>query len=283
MTRDEAILKLQNDIKIRRYGSNTLIRYVYIVSRFLDYIGDNKPINELNENDAIKYLNTLTNERYYKSSSYNNVNSILKFFLEVTLDKDIGYRRMPNAKVEIRKKAVPEKWIILYIIYHAPNIKHKCWFSLAYGSGLRTYEIARLRVKDIDSINMKINTIGKGNKERITILSKTTLVYLRDYIRPTKIRDKEEYLFPGQKGKHICEASISKAFNNVLEKIGLNEEGITIHSLRRSFASHLLRMGVDLQTVKELMGHNSITTTSCYSQIVYLEKQIKNPLDGEFL
>ena len=280
MKRDEAIVKLENDLKVRRYSLGTINRYSYVVERFLDYIGTKKEIDDLNEKDAINYLEMLTDERHYKASSYNNINAILKFFLETTLEKNIGYKRMPNAKVEVRIKMVPDKETILKIINGTKNLKHKCWYCLAYGSGLRTCEIAKLKMKNIDSKNMKITVIGKGDKERITVLPKMTLDYLKEYVIKNKISGRETYLFKGQESECASEVTISKSFYNVVKRLGLDTR-ITIHSFRRSFATHMLRSGVDIETVKELMGHNSISTTSSYAQVVYKEKQIKNPLDGE--
>lgn len=280
MKRDEAIVKLENDLKVRRYSLGTINRYSYVVERFLDYIGTKKEIDDLNEKDAINYLEMLTDERHYKASSYNNINAILKFFLETTLEKNIGYKRMPNAKVEVRIKMVPDKDTIIKIINGTKNLKHKCWYCLAYGSGLRTCEIAKLKMKNIDSKNMKITVIGKGNKERITVLPKMTLDYLKEYVIKNKISGRETYLFKGQESECASEVTISKSFYNVVKRLGLDTR-ITIHSFRRSFATHMLRSGVDIETVKELMGHNSISTTSSYAQVVYKEKQIKNPLDGE--
>ncbi|MBR3117585.1 MAG: tyrosine-type recombinase/integrase, partial [Bacilli bacterium] len=120
----------------------------------------------------------------------------------------------------------------------------------------------------------------KGNKERITVLPVTTLELLKEYVIRENIKGKESYIFEGQGVEHISESSISRSFRDLVKKLGLDSK-ITIHSLRRSFATHLLRMETDIETVKELMGHNSITTTSSYAQVVYAEKKIKNPLDSE--
>ena len=263
MTRNEAIIKLENDLRVRRYSLGTIHRYCYVVNGFLGYMNDEKDIDELNEKDAIKYLEMLTNERHYKSSSYNNINAILKFFLETTLEKNIGYKRMPNAKLEVRIKMVPNKETILHIINNTYNLKHKCWYCLAYGSGLRTCEIAKLKMKNVDSKNMKI-----------------TLNYLKEYVIKNNIRNREAYLFKGQGVEHISESSISRSFRDVVKILGLDKR-ITVHTLRRSFATHLLRGGTSLEVVKELMGHNSITTTMGYVNVVYREKKIKNPLDSE--
>lgn len=282
LTKKELLEKLESNLKIRRYSEQTVKRYLYITDMFLKYEEEkNKDLNQLNEYDAIEFLNYLTVERKYKSSSYNNVNVIVKFFLEVVLERNIGYKRLPNAKLEVKLKYVPTKKEILYLIDNANSIKQKCFISLAYGSGLRVSEIARLEFKSIDSKNMKIKVIGKGKKERLTLLSKKTLEYLIEYVSEYKITKKEKYIFKGKKGEYITESTISRGFKALVKKLKMNEN-ITIHTLRRSFATHLLRMGVDIYIVKELMGHNSITTTSGYAQVLYREKQIKNPLDSEF-
>ena len=131
-----------------------------------------------------------------------------------------------------------------------------------------------------DSRNMKIKVIGKGNKERITVLPQMTLNLLRQYCKEYEVTKYNEYLFGKKWMEHISESSISRSFKDKVRKLGLDDR-ISIHSLRRSFATHMLRMGVSIEEVKELMGHNSITTTSSYMKVVYNEKQIKNPLDSE--
>lgn len=280
LSKNAVLIKLKKDIEIRRYSQTTVKRYTYVVSKFLDYINGSKDIEQLDEYDVIKYLNYLNNEKHYKASTYNNVNAILKFFLEVTLEKNIGYRRLPNAKVGIRLKYIPTKKEIEKIIDAESNLKHKCWYSLAYGSGLRTCEVASLKVKDIKVKGMKILVIGKGNSQRITLLSKKTLELLRLYCKKYGIKRDDTYLFPGQDSDCISECTISRALSQLVSKLGM-EESITMHSLRRSFITHLLRMGVDIKTVSELAGHKSISTTSGYARVVYIDTKIKNPLDSE--
>lgn len=285
-TKNEILEKLEKDLRIRGYSNQSKKRYKYIINSFIEYMYNldcKKEIKEYDENDTIKYLECLKEIRKYKNSSYNNVNSILKFFLEVTLEKEIAYRRLPNRKVEIRKKVIPDRETIIKIINSTKNIKHKCWFMLAYGSGLRVSEIARLKVKNIDSKNMKIIVIGKGNKERITVLPEITLKYLKKHVKQEKIKVKEEYLFKGQKQREfIHEGSISRTLKERVNRLKLEEE-ITMHSLRRSFATHMLRNNVKIEIVKELMGHNSITTTMGYIEYVYKEIKIKNPLEMDSL
>lgn len=111
-----------------------------------------------------------------------------------------------------------QKKEILYLIDNANSIKQKCFISLAYGSGLRVSEIARLEFKSIDSKNMKIKVIGKGKKERLTLLSKKTLEYLIEYVNEYKITKKDKYIFKGQKGEYITESTISRGFKDLVKK-----------------------------------------------------------------
>ncbi len=280
LSKNDALIKLEKDIEMRRYSQATVKRYTYIAGKFLDYMNDSKPIEELDEYDVINYLNYLTKERNYKASTYNNVNAILKFFLVVTLEKNISDRRLPNAKVEFRLKCIPTKAQIERIIADESNLKRKCWYSLAYGSGLRTCEVASLKVKDIRPDNMKVVVIGKGNKERITLLSEKTLKLLRLYCKEYGIKRGDTFLFPGQSKEHISESTISRSLSKIVLELGI-EDKITMHSFRRSFITHLLDMGVDIKTVSELAGHASLSTTGGYARVVRMESKIKNPLDCE--
>lgn len=280
MEEEAVISKLKKDLKIRRYAQSTIFRYVYVVKSFLEFNQGKKYIDNLNEYDVIEYLNYLTNVRNYKSSSYNNINAILKFFLEVTLEKDIGYRRLPNAKVPVLNKKIISQEEIKTLINASIDIRQKCWFALAYGSGLRCGEIARLKVTDIDSKNMKIRVSGKGNKERLTVLPKSTLNWLREYCIVSKTTKYDEYLFVNSHDNFISEAVISKSLKRLVKNLGMDEK-ITMHSLRRGFATQSLRIGVPIEVVKELMGHNSISTTMNYIKAVYEDTKIKSPLDSE--
>ena len=280
-TKNDYLKKLQQDVELRDYSDRTLERYISNVSNFLNYmetIDEDKAIADYDEYDALEYMAYLQREREYKNSTYNTLNSVLKFFLEVTLGKNISYRRMPSKKVGYRIKVIPTKKVIEYIIANTKNLKHKCWYSLAYGSGLRVCEIAKLKMKDIDSRNMKIRVIGKGNHERITLLSRPTLDLLIEYVNSENIRGAETYIFAGQNREHISEATIALSLRKLLRKLKIKEK-ITMHAFRRSFATHLLMSGVELEAVKELMGHKSILTTSEYLKYVHKDTQIKSPLD----
>lgn len=158
------------------------------------------------------------------------------------------------------------------------NIKHKAMLLLTYSAGLRVREVVRLRKSDIDSDRMLIHIVqGKGRKDRYSVVSQAALEVLREYAEQYK---PDKWLFQGEgPNKHISERSVQKVFEIARDKAGI-QKNISVHSLRHSFATHLLEGGVDLRYIQELLGHQSSKTTGIYTHMT--EKGIKNiqsPLD----
>jgi site-specific recombinase XerD len=150
---------------------------------------------------------------------------------------------------------------------------------LAYSAGLRVGEIVRLKVSDVDSKRMQVRvTAGKGAKDRDTLLSNTALPALREYYRAEK---PPEWLFPGEEpDDHLSERSAEHVFEAARKKAGIKKKA-TFHSLRHSFATHLMEDGVDLRYIQELMGHESIKTTEIYTHVTERGmKRVKSPLDN---
>lgn len=149
------------------------------------------------------------------------------------------------------------------LIDSVTNIKHRSIIMLLYSSGMRLSEIAALKITDIDSKLMRIKIVqGKGAKDRFTILSQQVLMELRAYYL---IYKPKEYLFNGyQPGKRYSMRSIQHLVQKALIKIGLDSKNYSVHTIRHSFATHLVDNGTDLHTVKELLGHSSLQTTMQY-------------------
>jgi len=159
------------------------------------------------------------------------------------------------------------------------NIKHRTIVMLLYSAGLRLSEIASLKITEIDSKNMRIKVVqGKGAKDRYTILSQQVLQELRAYYI---IYKPAIYLFNGSgKGRPISHRSIQHLVQNALAKAGLNSKNYTVHTIRHSFATHLVDNGTDLHTVKELLGHSNLQTTMRYMHLTTTRIQgIVNPYD----
>jgi len=159
------------------------------------------------------------------------------------------------------------------------NIKHRTVVMLLYSTGMRLSEIAHLRIADIDSKNMCIKVVqGKGAKDRFTILSEQVLMELRAYYIICKPK---EYLFNGYRpGKPLSPRMIQHLVQTALAKAGLASKQYTVHTIRHSFATHLVDHGTDLHTVKELLGHSTLQTTMRYMHLSTTRRQqVINPYD----
>jgi integrase/recombinase XerD len=159
------------------------------------------------------------------------------------------------------------------------NLKHRAILTITYSAGLRISETARLKVTDIDSKRMMVRVQqGKGYKDRYTILSKTALVCLRQYWRSYRPKD---WLFEGQKeGTHIGISSIRQIFLEAKERAGITKPA-SPHTLRHSFATHLIEAGTSLHHVQLLLGHKSPTTTTVYLHVSRMNlAQVTSPLDS---
>jgi len=155
------------------------------------------------------------------------------------------------------------------------NIKHKLLLSLAYGAGLRVSEVMDLKVKDINLDELTIHIKhAKGNKDRITIFPDKLRSSLGNI---TTVKQSNDYVFESERGGKLSTRTVQKSFKNALRKGGIKRDA-TFHSLRHSFATHLLENGVDIRYVQELLGHSNIRTTQLYTQVTNPNlRNIKSP------
>jgi len=254
---------------------NTAKTYIQLFEKFINHYKKIE-LSSIDENDIRLYMQHLV--QHGKSNSYINqmINSI-KFYYEVVL-------QMPNRFYSIerpRKREALPKVISLEevqsIIKNTNNIKHKCIVSLLYSAGLRRSELLNLKPEDIDSKRMVITVLhGKGNKDRLTILSQSVLDDLRIYF---KAWQPKTYLFEGKPGEQYSGSSISKIIYNACHKAKIRKR-VTPHMLRHSFATHLLENGTDLRYIQVLLGHSSSKTTEIYTQVAINNiKTIKSPIE----
>ncbi len=262
-------------LELKHYALNTSKVYIGMFEHFINYFKEIELL-EIDEEMIRGYLQTLVIEK--KSDSYINqmINSV-KFYYEVVLG-------MPNRfySVELPRKRetlpkVISKEEVKLIIENTSNIKHKCIVSLLYSAGLRRGELIDLKLNDIDSKRMVINVRqGKGNKDRITLLSPSVLEDLRAYFIEWKPK---MYLFEGQSGNKYSAESVAQIVKKAGKKAGIKKV-ITPHVLRHSFATHLLETGTDIRYIQALLGHNSTKTTEIYTRVAINNiREIKSPLD----
>lgn len=204
------------------------------------------------------------------------VNSI-KFYYEIVLGFPNRFYSIERPRKQKKLPIILSKEEVVKIIESTNNIKHRCILSILYSAGLRRSELINLKIQDIDSKRMviKIND-AKGNKDRYTLLAQSFLVDLRKYYQQYK---PQEYLFEGISGGKYNGASIANILKYASNNARINKH-ITPHTLRHSFATHLLENGTDLRHIQLLLGHSSTKTTEIYTHVAtHSFKNIKNPLD----
>ena len=262
-------------LELKLYAINTAKSYIGKFETFINHFKD-IPLVEIGELEIKSYLQQLVIAG--KSDSYVNqmVNSI-KFYYETVMGMPNRFYAIDRPRKKEKLPKVISKEEVQLLINYTSNIKHRCIVSLLYSAGLRRGELLNLKITDIDSKRMIINVVqGKGNKDRITILSKNVLEELREYFKEWK---PQTYLFEGSPNKRYSGQSVSKIISKSAKKAGIRKN-VTPHMLRHSFATHLLESGTDLRYIQVLLGHNSSRTTETYTQVATNHiKSISSPID----
>ena len=269
---EEYILKL----KELRYSENTIKAYKGLFEEFINYY-NSYDIDKIDEKLIIAFMRYLVIDRKISTSYQNQSINSIKFYYERVLG---GQRKIYLVERPRREKTLPEvlsEQEFLSVLSTINNIKHKAIVLLIYSAGLRLSEVVNLRIKDIDSERMKVYVQqSKGRKDRYTSLSKKLLPILRQYFLEYKPK---EWLFEGVKGRKYSVSSVQTIVKDAYSKAGIKKK-VSTHTLRHSFATHLLEGGTDLRYIQDLMGHESSKTTELYTHITNKGfDQIQNPLD----
>lgn len=268
---EEYLIKLE----LKRYANSTVKTYVTYFEMFINYYKD-RALKTLDESDIRAFLQFLIHKGV--SNSYlNQVINSIKFYYEVVLGMPNRFYEIERPRKEHKLPKVISKEEVIAIIEHTNNLKHRCIVQLLYGSGLRRSELLNLKLNDIDSKRMLIRVeVAKGNKDRLTLLSKNALKDLRMYFKEWKPK---EFLFEGRKGGKYSPESVVQIVKQAANKAGI-KQNVSPHTLRHSFATHLLESNVDLRQIQVLLGHGSSKTTEIYTHVATNTfKTIKNPLD----
>lgn len=270
--------RLALDMRMRGMSEHTQRGYLRYARQFLEHT--DKTPEELDESDARAYLIRLLQEGKVGPGTINLQNAAIRFFFAVTLNRTMNYLQLPRFKRAKTLPEVPTREEVQRLICDCTNLKHKAFFLVAYGGGLRLSEIAALRIKDIDSKSMRIFVRGgKGNKDRFTILSNECLCVLREYWSVYRPKHPDGWLFLGQgRYTHVSDRAIASAFIVWIERLGIQKK-LSIHSLRHAFATHLLEDGATIFQIKELLGHASLSSTALYLHIANTTAGVVSPAD----
>lgn len=264
---------------LKGYSLNTINTYYYFLLRFINTYKQHslETINEFGPETINSYHQHMLAEKRYSDQTINQSVNAIKLYYTSFLGKQIQLDQVIRPKMGRRLPKVWNKEEVQKILNSLTNLKHKALLFLIYGSGLRIGEALNLRIENIDSKRMLINIYNaKGKKDRSTILGVTTLNTLREYYKEYKPKD---YLFEGQFGGKYSAGSAGKILTKAISKTKVPKRG-GLHSLRHSFATHLLEAGTDLRYIQVLLGHNSSKTTEIYTHVSNKNlSQIKSPLD----
>jgi len=265
--------KIEKLLKLRNYSRKTIKAYTHYICEYLDF-AKRKNIKEKN-----KAVESFLLEKYDHGNSSQTINlalnSIKFLYYEVLNQKD-----KLDFKCAKRSKKLPvvlSRSEIATIISNILNFKHKLMVSLGYASGLRVSEVINLKVKDVNLEELMIHIKNaKGKKDRITIFPERLKNDMQSFFAG---KNGNDLAFESSRGGKLTTTSLQKVFENALKKTGIKKDA-TFHSLRHSFATHLLENGVDVRYVQELLGHANIRTTQIYTKVTNPSlKRIKSPLE----
>ena len=267
---------MYEEMRIRNYSPRSIKTYISLVSAVSKHFGKSPEyisIAELKE-----YLFHKVEVKKLSASGVNQTISAFKILFRDVLQRTWDPVIIKRPKRPKQLPTVFSKEEISLILNGIRNRKHYCLIALTYAAGLRLNEVISLKFGDIDSDRMQLKVRGgKGNKDRYSLLPSTLLAKLREYYRYYRPKT---FLFEGQKaGSAYSTKSAQCAFKKALEQSGISKVA-SFHTLRHSFATHLLEQGTNIRAIQELMGHMSLRTTSVYLHVSNLNlSQIKSPLD----
>jgi site-specific recombinase XerD len=258
------------DMQLRNLTPETQRNYVHHVANFAKHFGLSPEVLDL---EAVReYQLYLLNERKLSPETINQYISSVKFLYLTTLEMPWTDEYFPRVRRPLKLPVVLSQEEILAFFDHIPSVKYRAALMTAYGAGLRVSEVVSLRIGDVDSQRNLIRIEqGKGQKDRYIMLSPRLLEVLRRYWRVTQPHRPKpqptEYLFPSWRtDHHLCQTSLQLACREAALRAGIRKR-VTVHTLRHSFATHLLENGADIRTIQVLLGHSQIDTTARYTSV----------------
>ncbi|MAE87128.1 MAG: integrase [Flammeovirgaceae bacterium] len=260
----------------QRYSESTVNSYRYMFREFLKYLYP-RPLYKVQLEDIQRYHYLLVKEKGVSRSYQNQSINAIKFYLEHVLGKDKTTYELERPKKVQQLPRVLSLEEVKSVFNQVDNLKHRAILMTIYSAGLRVGELVNLKVADIDSHGMRIwIREGKGVKDRITVLSPKLLLVLREYFKAYR---PSIYLFEGPDGGIYTAGSVRKVLSRAVKKAGIRKK-VVPHTLRHSFATHLLENGTNLRYIQTLLGHTNPKTTEIYTHVSTKNlEEIKSPLD----
>ena len=267
--------RMIDDMTARRFSEATQKDYVRNVRNFTAFLGRSP---ETATSDDLRRFQLHMAQQQVSPWSINAAIAALRFFFTVTLEKPDLVRPLRIVNEPRKAPVVLSQEEVARLLEAAPGLKYKAALSVAYGAGLRVSEVANLKVSDIDSERMTLRVEqGKGQRDRYVMLSPQLLELLRDWWRASR---PQVWLFPGQNPINpMTPRQLNRAVTAAKDLAGISKR-VSPHTLRHSFATHLLEQGVDIRVIQVLLGHAKLETTALYTRVaVNTVRDIKSPLE----
>ncbi len=254
--------RMIEDMTIRNLSQATQQSYMYAVAKFSRYF--NCSPDRLGMDDVRAYQLHLIDKKYSRSR-FNQVACALRFFYGITLGQKEALERIVAGKEPEKLPPVLNREEITRFLEAVPGLRNRVALTTAYAAGMRVGEVVRLKIRSIDSERMLLHIEGgKGGRDRYAMLSPRLLNILRAYWKRARPHC---WLFPGQEpGEHVSRGALQSACRAARRQARLGKH-VTAHSLRHSFATHLLESGTDIRIIQVLLGHSRLETTARYAQV----------------
>jgi integrase/recombinase XerD len=274
--------RMLDDMAMRKLTPQTQRHYLRAVERLAKYLG--RSPDQAEAEDLRRFQLHLV-EQGVASTTLNGTITGLRFLFEVTLGSPERMAKMSAVREPRKLPVVLSAEEVTRLLEAAPNLKARAALSVAYGAGLRAAEVVALKVGDIDSERRVIRVEqGKGSKDRYAMLSPTLLALLRHWYQEARAAGKMlpgGWLFPGLNPiDPLSTRQLNRLFHTAAEAAGLDKRA-SLHTLRHSFATHLLEQKTDIRIIQVLLGHKKLETTALYSQVATKTlREVKSPLDA---
>jgi integrase/recombinase XerD len=269
----DPMILLSEEMKLQGFSHKTVKSYTDYIKKCLKYT--NKSPRNINQQDIKNFLLHLVG-RELSASTLNTAYSALKYYFEKILRRKF-FVNIPRVKKPKKLPTVLSRTEVKNLIENTKNPKHKCILSILYGSGIRVGELVKLKMENIDLERNIIHIIsGKGAKSRLVILPET----IRDTIKTQRrLKEPDDFLFTNGRGGRLTEASVQKVVKQAAERAQIIKN-VSPHTLRHSFATHLLESGTSIRYIQALLGHARLETTQIYTRVAITSlEQIISPLD----
>jgi integrase/recombinase XerD len=273
--------RMIEDMRMRNFVEKTQVQYIRAVVRLTRFLGTSP--DTASEEDLRRFQLHLVDQGA-TPQTLNVTISGLKFFFDITCNRPEVMAKMQPVKYPRKLPVVLSRDEVKRLLEAATNIKHQVALSVAYGGGLRVSEVVGLRVSDIDSERMLLRIVeGKGGKDRFVMLSPVLLERLRTWWRLARAQGKMlegGWLFPGLNPvEPLCTRQLNRAVRDAAQAAGIDKR-VGMHTLRHSFATHLLEQKVDIRIIQVLLGHKRLDTTALYAQVATETlRQVISPLE----